>query len=95
MPYSRCGTPCGGDKGAIDSVVVRIIIRAPTNAKSFSLNYRYFYAGQFLFSCGDFDDIIAIRVESANSTNLLENHVLSVSSNGEIITDCSPEITSW
>jgi hypothetical protein len=57
LPASAgCSGNCPAGTGANDSVNVKLTIRVPTNAQSFSYNFRFFSAEYFTFACTSFND---------------------------------------
>jgi hypothetical protein len=57
LPASAgCSGQCLAGSGALDSVNTRLTIRVPTNALSFSYNFRFFSAEYFQFTCQAFND---------------------------------------
>jgi hypothetical protein len=57
LPSSAgCSGQCNAGSGALDSVNTRLTIRVPTNAQSFSYNFRFASAEYFTFTCQQFND---------------------------------------
>ena len=57
LPSSAgCSGNCPAGSGANDSVNVRMSIRVPTNAQSFSYQFRFFSAEYWTYSCTSFND---------------------------------------
>jgi hypothetical protein len=53
---SSCNGACPHGSGAYDGVGVRLTIRTPTNARSFSYDYRFFSADYGARRCSSFND---------------------------------------
>jgi hypothetical protein len=53
---SSCNGACSSGSGANDSVNIKLTIRVPTNAQSFSYNFQFFSAEFKTFSCQTFND---------------------------------------
>ena len=57
LPSSAgCSGNCPAGSGANDSVNVRLTIRVPTNAKSFSYDFRFVSSEYWTYSCTSFND---------------------------------------
>jgi hypothetical protein len=63
---SGCNGKCAAGAGANDSVLLRLRIRVPTNAQSFSYDFRYFSAEYAVWQCSAFNDFfLALLTTSA------------------------------
>ncbi len=68
LPSSAsCNGNCASGSGANDSVNLRVSIRVPTNALSFSYQFRFFSAEYWSFACTSFNDFyLALLTSKAN-----------------------------
>lgn len=65
LPASQgCSGACPAGEGANDSVNIRITMRAPTNAQSFSYNFRFFSAEYASFTCTQYNDFYLALLQS-------------------------------
>jgi hypothetical protein len=55
-PGECAGTTCATGTGANDSIGIRLVIRAPTNARGFSYDFRFFSAEYQIYQCTSFND---------------------------------------
>lgn len=62
---SGCNGVCPHGTGANDGVNVRLTIRAPTNAKGFSYDYRFFTGEYAARSCSPYNDFYLALLQSA------------------------------
>jgi hypothetical protein len=59
-----CSGTCPAGTGANDSINVRLEIRVPTNALSFSYKFRFFTAEYWTWSCTDYNDFFLALLTS-------------------------------
>jgi hypothetical protein len=73
----HCGAvQCPTGSGAYDSVNVRLTIRAPTNAQSFSYDFRFFSAEYQSYQCTPFNDYY-LALLSSGAPGLPADHNIS------------------
>jgi len=61
-----CGaTTCTTGTGANDSTDLRLVIKVPTNAKSFSYDFRFFSAEYYTFQCTAYNDYYLAMLQSS------------------------------
>jgi hypothetical protein len=66
LPSSAgCSGNCPAGSGAYDSVNTRLQIRVPTNAKSFSYDFRFFSAEYWSWQCTSYNDFYLAILQSA------------------------------
>ncbi len=63
-PINSAGCPEPTKKTANDSVVLELVIRVPTNAKSFSYDFDFYTAEYIEFVCSEFNDTYAAILKS-------------------------------
>lgn len=61
-----CSGNCPAGNGANDSVNTKITIRVPTNAQSFSYDFRFFSAEYWSFACSSYNDFYLALLQSAS-----------------------------
>lgn len=65
LPSSAgCSGTCPAGAGANDSVNIRLQIRVPTNAKSFSYDFRFFSSEYWTFQCSIYNDFYLALLKS-------------------------------
>jgi hypothetical protein len=84
LPGKCGGTTCPVGNGANDSVNLRLKIRVPTNAKSFSYDFRFFTGEYQTFQCTTFNDYFLALLSSANP-NIPADHNISFDSLGNAV----------
>ena len=63
LPSSAgCSGNCPSGSGAYDSVMLRLDIRTPTNAKSFSYDLRFFSSEYWQYQCTSFNDFFLTQL---------------------------------
>ncbi len=68
LPASAsCNGNCPAGSGANDSVNLRLVIRVPTNARSFSYDFRFFSAEYWTYSCTVYNDFYLALLQSEAS----------------------------
>jgi hypothetical protein len=68
LPPGKCNADvCATGVSANDSVGVRLVIRAPTNAKGFSYDFRFFTAEYYSYQCTQFNDYYLALLTSGAS----------------------------
>ena len=66
LPASAsCNGACPSGAGANDSVLLRLTIRVPTNAQSFSYRFRFFSSEYWTWACTQFNDFYLAILDSA------------------------------
>lgn len=67
LPSSAgCSGNCPAGSGANDSVNVKLTIRVPTNAQTFSYDFRFFSAEYWTYACSSFNDFYLALLQSAS-----------------------------
>jgi hypothetical protein len=65
LPSSAgCSGACPSGSGAYDGVNLRLTLRAPTNAKSFSYQFRFFSSEYWTWQCTSFNDFYLTQLVS-------------------------------
>lgn len=59
-----CSGNCAAGTGANDPVLLRLRVRVPTNAKSFSYDFRFFSAEYQTYQCTQYNDFFLAMLES-------------------------------
>ena len=82
------GCAAGNSKAAVDSMMLRLRLRAPTNAKAFSFNSYFFSAEYPEYVCSSFNDQFIALVDTPNGTpspmaNPVDKNLLTYSSGGQ------------
>jgi hypothetical protein len=62
LPTSGAGCPSGS--GANDAVLLRVQLKAPSNANSFSFNFRFFSQEYMNFTCSSYNDFFITMLDS-------------------------------
>jgi hypothetical protein len=77
----HCGaTTCPVGSGANDSTNIHLVIRVPTNAKSFSYDFRFFSAEYQSWQCTDFNDYYLAMLTST-AMGIPADHQISFDAN--------------
>jgi len=97
-------SPCGNCMGnncttAYDSVALRIRIRPPTNAKSFSYRFNFFSAEYPEFLCEDFNDFFVALIDGNSNPEIpadkniaFDSQLNPVSANNAFFNVCFPAV---
>ncbi len=62
LPQTSAGCPAGS--GANDAVLLRVQLKAPTNAQSFSFNFRFFSQEYWSYTCTNYNDFFIAMLDS-------------------------------
>lgn len=76
-----CSGACPSGTGAHDPINLRLQIRVPTNAKSFSYDLRYFTAEYWTYSCTAYNDFF-LALLSSSATGIPADKNISFDSKG-------------
>lgn len=83
----NCGSGANQAEEANDSVMLKLRIRAPTNARSFSLSSFFFSSEYPEFVCSDFNDQVLVLVDTpggaASPANPIDKNLLTYQSNNQ------------
>ncbi len=82
LPTTKSGCPSGS--GANDGVMLSVTLKVPTNALSFSFNFRFFSQEYWRFTCNNFNDFF-IAMLYTNATGVPADKNISFDSNGSYI----------
>jgi hypothetical protein len=95
LPPGHCGaTTCTTGTGANDSIDIHLVLRVPTNAKSFSYDFRFFSMEYQSYQCTSYNDYYLALLQSGASAipadhNISFDSLLNpVSVNNGFFQDC-------
>ncbi|RYE86639.1 MAG: hypothetical protein EOO75_15475, partial [Myxococcales bacterium] len=84
LPGSCGNGTCQVGTGANDSINLRVKMRAPSNAKSFSYDFRFFTGEYQTYQCTQFNDYFLALLTSANGT-IPADHNISFDAKGNAV----------
>jgi hypothetical protein len=98
LPSSQgCSGNCPAGSGANDSTNVKLTIRVPTNAQSFSYSFRFFSAEYWVYQCTSFNDFYLALI-TTGASGIPADHNISfdgagnpVSVNNGFFDFCAPK----
>ncbi|HPM47827.1 MAG TPA: choice-of-anchor L domain-containing protein, partial [bacterium] len=62
LPVTKTGCPAGS--GANDSVMLKVQLKVPTNANSFSFDFRFFSQEYWAFTCTEYNDFFITMLDT-------------------------------
>jgi hypothetical protein len=90
LPNSKgCSGTCEAGTGARDPVNLRLKIRTPTNAKSFTYQFRFFSSEYWSFQCTKFNDFFIGLYQSTWTPDPLDPLQKPLPLDKNVATDCS------